>query len=549
MTLRRKIILFSGVILILVASVAAVRTNDIYFQIKKQITIFSDIYKEVATQYVDEMPPEPLMQRGIRAMLESLDPYTVFIDEGDQQQLEILSSGNYGGIGINAGFRGDRIVVIAPMEGYPAYRSGVRPGDIILKINGTDTNGMTPDEVQQLTIGDVGTDISLEIERAGIEEPMTFQLERERIDVKNIAYSDKIGSEKDVAYIQLMRFGQNASEELRSELLRFQELGPMNGLILDLRNNPGGLLQEAVKIVDKFIEPGVPVVETRGRHQEQSHVYTSNEPPIFDDLPIVVLLNNGSASASEVVAGAFQDLDRAVILGETSFGKGMVQTIRPLSYNTSLKLTVSKYFTPSGRSIQAVEYTHNKDNPERIIADSLRKEFATKNGRRVFEGMGIEPDITVKDLSTSLLEVTLMQQNHYFFFVNDYISRLPENEQQEIPEDMFNKFVEYLDQQNFDYRTSADRQIEELQNSLDLFSDEEEAEERLNELEQLVQKRKKESLAGNRERIEQVIELEWVARVKGQQERVKASLPSDRYVQQGLSLLSRRAVYDSILRP
>jgi carboxyl-terminal processing protease len=341
---------------LLAGSLAFTQVNDLFFQIKKQLTIFSDAYKEVATLYVEEVSPERLMTTGINAMLKELDPYTVFIPEGEQQQMEIISTGTYGGVGIDAGYRGDKIVVIAPLEGYPADRAGIRPGDIILKINDVTVADISPEEVQQLTIGDPGTEINLTIQRTGMEDLLEFKLIREQIEVKNIEYSGRLESNENVGYIKLTRFGQGSAEEIREKLLSFQSSG-VNSLILDLRNNPGGLLNEAVEIVDKFIEPGVTVVETNGRIQSENSTYSTDEPPVFGDLPVIVLMNEGSASASEVVAGAFQDLDRAVIMGETSFGKGLVQTVRPLSYNTSLKITIAQYFTPSGRSIQSVDYT------------------------------------------------------------------------------------------------------------------------------------------------------------------------------------------------
>src|SRR6056297_3719243 len=303
-------------IILLAVTLAFTQVNDLFFQLKKQLSIFSDAYKEVATLYVEEVSPERLMTTGLNAMLNELDPYTVFIPEGEQQQMEIISTGSYGGVGIDAGFRGDDIVVIAPLEGYPADRAGIRPGDIILEINNVSIAGITPEEVQQLTLGDPGTEITLTIQRIGMDELLEFNLEREQIEVKNVEYSGRLDNNKDVGYIKLTRFGQRSAEEIREKLLEFKN-DSVKSLILDLRNNPGGLLNEAVEIVDKFIGPGVTVVETKGRIQSENSTFVSDEPPVFEDLPVIVLMNEGSASASEVVAGAFQDLDRAVILGET----------------------------------------------------------------------------------------------------------------------------------------------------------------------------------------------------------------------------------------
>jgi carboxyl-terminal processing protease len=544
---RSRLILVVSLFLLLAILTAAVRSGDIYFQIKQQLTIFSDVYKEVATLYVDELPPEALMKKGINAMLESLDPYTNFVDEGEQQQLEILSTGNYGGIGIDAGFRGDRIVVIAPLEGYPASRAGIRPGDIILEIDGVITDGMSPEEVQHFTIGDIGSTVSLLIERRGLDQPVLFDIERERIEVRNILYSDLIGENSDIGYIQLARFGQNASDELRDHLLEFRENGEMSGLILDMRNNPGGLLTEAVHIVDKFIAPGELVVETRGRLREQSNSYYSNEPALFDDLPLVILLNHGSASASEVVAGALQDLDRAVIVGETSFGKGLVQTVRPLSYNTSLRLTVSRYYTPSGRSIQSEDYSfiNNPDQEPGLL--NRQQEFATRNGRTVYEGAGIDPDLEIEE-STSLLETFLHQENLFFFFVSDYMGDFEAESGSALPDHIFEQFVQYLEMEEFDFRTSADRRIDALKNSSEYFSDSDRAMDLLNDLEELVSDQKRQALVENRDQIENAIKLEWVAATRGRHERMKESLPFDRFVTESIAVIADHERYKQILR-
>lgn len=529
---------------LLSVSVAFAQTGDLFFQIKKQLTIFSDAYKEVATLYVEEVRPEKMMRTALDAMLKELDPYTVFIAEGEQQQMEIISTGSYGGVGIDAGYRGDNIVVIAPIEGYPADRAGIRPGDVIIKVNEVSVEGISPEEVQQLTIGDPGSKVSFTIERAGIDEPLLFELERERIEVRNIEYSGRFDGFENLGYIKLTRFGQRSAEEIREKLLEFQTDG-LNGLILDLRNNPGGLLNEAVDIVDKFIEPGVTIVETKGRIDNENNTFMSDEPPVFDDLPIIVLMNEGSASASEVVAGALQDLDRAVILGETSFGKGLVQTVRPLSYNTSLKLTISQYFTPSGRSIQSIDYSNESGTDGRQIADSLRRAFTTKNGRTVYDGFGIEPDVSVNDEQLSRLQLALLQQNSFFFFVADYIARNGESE----PVDMYDQFIEYLDQEDFDYETRAGQNLNQLSNSKESFYDEGQSAELIDQLQQSIDRKKKQELSGSKEFIEHKLSEEWIAQTGTNEQRSQYNLSTDVFIKEALQIIENKEMYDSILNP
>ena len=531
-------------VLLLAGSLAFTQVNDLFFQIKKQLTIFSDAYKEVATLYVEEVSPERLMSTGLSAMLKELDPYTVFIPEGEQQQMEIISTGSYGGIGIDAGYRGDDIVVIAPLEGYPADRAGIRPGDVIVNINGVSVEGTSPEEVQQLTLGDPGSEISLMIRRAGMDELLEFNLEREQIEVKNIEYAGRLEQNPDIGYIKLTRFGQGSAEEVRENLLSLRT-DSITGLIFDLRNNPGGLLNEAVEIVDKFIEPGVTVVETKGRIQSENSTFVSDEPAVFGDMPIVVLMNEGSASASEVVAGAFQDLDRAVIVGETSFGKGLVQTVRPLSYNTSLKITISQYFIPSGRSIQSVDYSGENGVDGRQIPDSLRRAFTTRNGRTVYDGFGIEPDLQISGDDLSRLQLALLQRNSFFFFVADYIAR----EGDERPDNMYELFLEYLNREGFDYETQAERNIEQLMASAESFDDPGRSEQWLNQLQESINRKKEERLEENRAFIEQKLLEEWMAQSGTSEQKVQYRLQEDRFVQKAVELFENRDRYNSILRP
>jgi carboxyl-terminal processing protease len=545
----RKFILFITLVASLTFSVAFVYQSDLFFQIKKNLAIFSDVYKEVAIQYVDDVSPETLMERSINSMLETLDPYTVFIDEGEQRQMEILSSGSYGGIGIDAGYRGDQIVIIAPLEGYPAQRAGLRPGDIIKEVDGVSVEGLSPEEVQQLTVGDIGSEINLKIQRPGFDQEMDFTLTRERIEVKNIRYAAKIGEEQNFGYIQLVRFGQGTSEEIRQTLLDMQNSGSFDGLILDLRNNPGGLLNEAVSLVDKFIEPGVTVVETRGRLETHNSTLVSQEPAMFDDLPMVVLINNGSASASEVVAGALQDLDRALIMGENSFGKGLVQTVRPLSYNTSLKITVAKYYIPSGRSIQSIEYDHTDNGSNRLVPDSLRRAFKTKNGRVVYDGNGIKPDIEFQSDPSSMLDLALQKNNRYFFFVNDFIADSGDSNRPKMPSNLFDQFTRYLIQDGFTYEMPVDQHLAAIESNIGSFAQEESARDHVNELNALLRDYKISEIHKNEELIEKKLKLEWITQTMEDEERTKAVLELDELVSISLDFLDNPYQYRTELRP
>lgn len=526
----------------------AARNSDIYFLIKKNFTIFSDVFREVSLNYVDEVDPEKLMRRGINAMLQTLDPYTVFVDEAESQDFEIITRGSYGGVGLEVDIRGGSIVVVAPREGYPAYQKGIRSGDIIKAVDGISVENLSSEEVQNLTVGEPGSKVRITIERFGVPQDLTFELIRERVEIKNIGYTGLVGPNKDVGYILLSRFSHNAAEEIREAIANLQAKRQLNGLILDLRNNPGGLLEEAVKTVDKFVGPGLKVVETRGRLHEHNSVFKTEEPAMMRELPLVVLQNGGSASASEIVSGALQDLDRAVVVGEKSFGKGLVQVIRPLSYNTALKITTSRYYIPSGRSIQSVTYTHDEYNSQYSKPDSLRKAFKTRNGRTVYDGEGIAPDVGVDIPVPTLLETALFQQSSFFDFANKYASEHETLNISHVSDELFDQFKSFLKERDFSYRTQTERYLAEVEAGLRQGQAAGSTlDNHVAALEGFIDQEKEAAFKQQAENLKQILYQELVSRYEGKEGQVAAFVQFDPIIKEALGIVNDRSRYENIL--
>lgn len=543
-----KVLIITALLTVAAGSFAFTKYNDVYFLIKKNFTIFSEVYREVSLRYVDEVDPAKLMRKGINAMLDALDPYTILIDESQTERFDIITTGTYGGVGVEVGYKRGQMVVIAPIEGYSAYEKGIKAGDIILSVNNMDLTPLSADEVQNIMYGEPGTTVKLKIKRFGFDAPLEFTLERQRIEVQNIAYSGFVGPEKKIGYIVLNRFSQNTADEVRRALLEFKMNGNLQGLILDLRNNPGGLLGESVKTIDKFVDPGIELVKTKGRIAENSSVYKSSETALLPELPVVVLQNNGSASASEVLAGSLQDLDRAVIVGEPSFGKGLVQIIKPLSYNTALKMTVSKYYIPSGRSIQSRTYTHDEYNSVLMQPDSSKLFYKTRNGRRVFGGEGIIPDIKLSDEQFSPLQMELMQHSHYFFFANQYVTEIDTSDfpgKQEI----MKSFTEYLETQDFEFETEMENLFKRLEAKL--------ASQRLsakqisgiNSIEKIIENEKNEMLKQEEQEIFNHIKTELLKRLYSKDKQMQFSAGTDNYLFEAIELIQDSTRYHTILLP
>ena len=524
--------------------------DDEYFALRKNFQIFGALYEELVTGYVDPLNPETVMRSGIDAMLQDLDPYTNFFDEADNGDIDIITRGRYGGVGLNVGVRNGQFTVISPVEGASGYLQGVKAGDIIIEADGQDISQISITDLRNILRGEPGTAVPIKIAREGTPDPIEFLLTREDVKLKNVTYSGFIGNddENHIGYIKLERFAQDASKETREALLSLQEEHELDGLILDLRDNLGGLLSAAVEITQLFVPHGSTVVSTRGRLASSERVYKSTVQPIAPDVPLIVLINEVSASASEIVAGAVQDLDRGLILGTPSYGKGLVQVVKPLPYNTSLKITTSKYFIPSGRSIQAIDYKlHDGDFEE--IPDSLRRTFYTKAGRVVKDGRGIEPDIEVSSGDPSELEQALLRRAAFFFFANHYAASTDS-----IPVDFlvhdetYTSFKEWLDDENFSYRTAGEQAADELADRLeDMEYDE--TEDEMQTLQDAIAEEKAVDFERHETRLKERLRKEIVARFYGESSLVEASLLYDAQYLEAVQVLRNQEQYLRHLNP
>ncbi len=381
-------------------------TGTNYFEISKNLDIFATLFREINTYYVDDVNVGKLMRKAIDEMLNSLDPYTNYISEAEIEDFRFQMTGQYGGIGSQVGQKGDYVVITDPYEGFPAQKEDLRAGDLIIEIEGKSTKGKTTSDISKLLKGQPGTKVKLKIKREGTGE-MEKILTREEIRVKNVPYHGMINNE--TGYIKLQSFTNDAGKEVKDALVELKKNPALKNVILDVRGNPGGLLHESVNIVNVFVPQGQEVVSTRGKVKEWHKVYRTLNAAVDTEIPLVVLTNRGSASASEIVSGSIQDLDRGLVIGQKTFGKGLVQSTRPLSYNTQLKVTTAKYYTPSGRCIQALDYSHtNEDGSVGAVPDSLKQAFKTRNGRKVFDGGGVDPDVTVGNPQLSKIAESLL---------------------------------------------------------------------------------------------------------------------------------------------
>lgn len=537
------------IICLSIASFFAFNFSQDYFEISKNLDVFNTLYRELNIAYVDETKPGQLMKTGIEAMLASLDPYTNYIAENDIEDYRMMTTGEYGGIGALIQDVNKKITITEPYEGFAAYRAGLRAGDEIVEVNGVNVVGKKTEDITTMLKGQAGTPIKLKIIHLGQTTLTEVNLKREEIKVKAVPYYSMLNAE--VGYIKLTSFTNNCSGEVKEALLKLKEKN-CKSLILDLRGNPGGLLHEAVNIVNLFIDKNNEVVSTKGKVKDWNKQYFSLYSPVDTQIPLVVLVDNNSASASEIVSGALQDLDRAVVLGQRSYGKGLVQQTRDLTYNTKLKVTVAKYYIPSGRCIQALDYTH-KDEEGRVekVPDSLITAFKTKNGRIIYDGAGVLPDVKTEPVKYSNILATLLNKNHVFTFVNQYLIKNPQYQTTaasvSLSDADYNDFISYLKDKDYNYKTQSDFALEDLK--LDA-TNEKYYESIKAEYEALLNKmasNKKDDLVRFKPEIKQFIEEEMAARFEFQKGRIGTALKYDLDVAEAKKLLADKQKISSIL--
>lgn len=520
--------------------------DDDLFALRKNFEIFGAAYEELVTGYVEPVDPQHLMRVGLEAMLNDLDPYTTFIDEAENTDLNIITRGRYGGVGLNVGRRGNKITVISPIEGASGYKQGVRAGDVITKIGARSTADLSLSDVRNLLRGEPGTTVSITVKREGAPAPLEFMLTREQVDLDNVSYSGTLERAPAVGYIKLERFTRNAGSEVRQALQHLQREGDLQGLVLDLRDNPGGLLEAAVEVSELFVEQGSVIVSTRGRSSETENTYRSQDAPLAPDLPLVVLVNEYSASASEIVAGAMQDLDRGAIVGTTTFGKGLVQVVKSLPYNTSLKMTTARYFTPSGRSIQSINYQNGNGT---ATPDSVGRTFTTEAGRTVRDQHGIEPDVITMDAQASELEEALQRRAAFFFYANHFAA-----ENDSIPpsftatDQTLANFRVWMEREDFSYRTDAALAVAELEQDFEDMGYEGVIDE-LGALESAVAGETEADFERHAKRLKQHLQEEIWARYWSKTDQIESTLTYDPQVKEATRILTHADTYSSILTP
>lgn len=547
MNKAKKIFLGASIVIGSFTSLAFV---DDYFEISKNLEIFTSAYRELNANYVDDVDASKLMRTGIEAMLESLDPYTNFISESEVEDYRIMTTGQYGGVGASIFTRDKQVIVRETYEGFPAQKAGIRAGDIILEIDDKNVQGKNTSDVSKFLKGQAGSSLTLLVKRIGVDKPFKVNLKREDIQIENVPYYGMITNE--VGLIQLKGFTQNASKEVKNALKELKKNSNLKAVILDLRGNPGGLLHEAVDISNIFVNKGELAVTTKGRSKDAEKKYLTINEPIDPNIPIAVLTSSSSASASEIVSGVIQDLDRGVVVGQRTFGKGLVQTTRPLSYNAQMKITTAKYYIPSGRCIQALDYSHrNEDGSVGKIPDSLIKEFKTKSGRKVYDGGGVAPDFAVEVKKYSHIAQNLINKNIIFDYANLYASKnasIAPAKNFNLSKSEYDEFMKYVQSQNFEYKTKSEKMLEEYKEIAIKEKYFDAVKQDYENLRSKLLSDKNADLIKFESEIKEILEEEIVARYYYQKGRIEKSLVNDPEVSKALEVLGNQQLYSNTLK-
>ena len=519
------------------------------FEISKNLDIYATLLKELDKNYADQINPAELTETAIDAMLETLDPYTVYIPESNAEDYKLMTTGQYGGIGALIHKNGSFVVISEPYEGFPAQKSGLKAGDKILEINGKTMKDKNSDEVSEILKGQPGVELELLIGRMGVTDPFPVKVVREEIKIPNIPYYGMLNS--GIGYIKLTSFTQNAGNEVKKAFTELKSNNELKGIILDLRGNGGGLLNEAVNICNIFVDQNQLIVSTKGKIASKNQDHSTRFAPVDKDLPLAVLVDRNSASASEIVAGAIQDLDRGVIIGQLTYGKGLVQNVIPLSYNSQVKITVAKYYIPSGRCIQSIDYFNKDENgqPERV-PDSLISEFKTKNGRSVYDGGGIEPDVSMDAMKLSKISQTLITKYLLFDYANQYALEhisISSPEEFVVTDEIFNEMIDFLKDKNYDYQTASEKALENLKANALKENYFDAIEQDYNSLKSKILHDKSKDLITYKDEIKLILKDEIVGRYYYQKGRIIATLSDDPEITKAIEVLQGTATYLAIL--
>lgn len=545
---------FSFLLLVLlffpILSYAQEKQNN--FEISKSIDIYNNVLRYLNMNYVDEINPAELNETAINAMLKELDPYTVFIPESEIEDVRLLTMGEYGGIGAIIQYYDDNVHISEPYENFPAHKAGLLPGDAILEINGVNTEKKTVSEVSELLKGQPGSQLTLKIRRDGEKNIITKTLTREKIKIDNIPYYNVLDG--GIAYIILNQFTKDAAKELKEAFLKMKSENELKGVVIDLRGNGGGLLNEAIDIVNIFVPKNKLVVYTQGKTPDQNRNYYTKYEAEDTEIPLAILVNESSASASEIVSGSIQDFDRGVIVGQRTFGKGLVQNILPMTYNTQMKVTVSKYYIPSKRCIQEIDYSKKTKNDTLAKNDTLGPEFKTANGRIVYEGHGIQPDVKIEPEILSTITVHLYAQNMIFKYANKFYREhktIAPPEEFEITDEIYNDFVNFVEEQDFSYTSESEKDFEELIKTAKLEGYYDNIKEQLDVLEKELRSHKDNDLINNKEEISEILKMEIVGRYYFQKGKIISSLKDDPELNRAVEILldsNGENEYENILK-